>query len=124
MSNNNCPRCGVEVEPNESLCEDGPHYAKAICPDCGRFLYFIGKPENKTQLEKRPNGCPTPAKLDIDYCQLCLRHKEKIGKGYLETHHIDGNPANNDRLNHFIVCIGCHKLIHWMRTYIKNHMED
>jgi len=50
--------------------------------------------------------------------------KEQRKEGHLETHHIDNDPANNDRLNLLVVCIACHKLIHWARTYIRNHMTD
>jgi len=120
---NFCPRCNIEVVPKEILYESGPHYAKAVCPECDCYLYMIAKPKNKEKLEKRPNGCPSPDKLEIDFCQVCLRHKEKLGKGYLETHHIDDDPTNNDRLNLQVVCIACHKWIHWTRTYLKNHME-
>lgn len=121
---NYCNRCGKEVEPVVIPYESGPHYAKGVCPDCESFLYIIPKPKNEEKLAKRPNGCPTPDALEIYRCQVCLRHKDDLGRGHLETHHIDDDPTNNDRLNWLVVCVACHKLIHWTRTYMKNHMES
>ena len=120
---NFCKNCWKEVEAVETLCITGPHYAQARCPECDTFLYFVAKPKNEEKLAKRPNGCPSPEALEIDYCQICLRHRSKIGRGHLSTHHVDDDPTNNDRLNLQVVCIACHKWIHWSRTYLKNHME-
>lgn len=119
-----CPRCENFDLPDVVKADKGPHEKKVVCNKCGCTFGFLAKEKNEKKLDHRPNGCPTPEMLGIDYCQICLRHKSKIGKGHLDTHHIDGNPANNDRLNYLVVCVACHRLIHWTRTYIKNHMEE
>jgi hypothetical protein len=118
-----CPRCNTFDLPDLADAPP-PHDKKVICHQCGYCFGFIAKPKNKEKLDHRPNGCPTPDDLKINHCQICLRHRGQIGKGHLETHHIDNDPANNDRLNLLVVCIACHKLIHWARTYIRNHMTD
>ncbi len=119
-----CNRCDATFEePLTELLTQGPHYAKARCPFCKYTFGFLPKPENKEQLEKRPEK-HTPEELDIKYCQLCLRHEEKLGKGWLCVHHMDDDPANNDRLNLMVVCIACHKLIAWLRTYTNDHFKE
>lgn len=118
---NYCVTCDADVEPTISLVEHkADHYAEARCPNCNKWLYWVGKPDNQKKLEHRPNGCPTPKDLSIDYCQICLNEKAKVHNQFLETHHIDNNPANNDRLNLLVVCRACHRLIHWTRTYLND----
>lgn len=115
-----CPRCNKIVQVEETLCEDGPHFSQLRCPECKHFFGFRAKPKNDDKLEHRPNGCPSPKDLNIDYCQICLNEKDYVHKQYLETHHIDNNPSNNDRLNLLVVCRACHRLIHWTRTYLND----
>lgn len=63
-----------------------------------------------------------PLDLWIDICQMCLLAYDHLGYSeVLETHHIDDNPQNNDRLNLFVACTSCHKLIHHQRTYRYTH---
>ena len=112
-----CPKCNKIVQVEETLCEEGPHFSQIRCPDCNYFFGFRAKPKNDDKLEHRPNGAPTPKDLAIDYCELCLREKNETHRHILETHHKDGNPSNNDRLNLEVLCLRCHKLVHWVRTY-------
>ena len=119
-----CKHCGKYVVVDLEILSSGPHYAKVVCSECGGYMgRFQPKPKNEAKLLKRPNGCPTPEQLEINYCQICLRNKEQLGKGWLCTHHIDDDPTNNDRINHLVVCIACHKLIEWTRTYFYRHFN-
>jgi hypothetical protein len=113
-----CPKCEELVEVKEILCEDGPHFSQLRCSKCNYFFGFRAKPKNDDKLEKRPNGCPTPKKLGVNYCQICLRPIEDTHRQYLETHHIDDEPKNNELPNLLVVCLACHKLINWTRTYL------
>lgn len=113
-----CPRCKKYAQVDIKLLKTGPHHAEILCSQCGRNLGYVPKPKNKDKLEKRPNGCPTPKKLGINYCQICLRPIEDTHRQYLETHHIDDEPKNNELPNLLVVCLACHKLINWTRTYL------
>ena len=115
-----CQFCKALVQVTVVLCDVGPHFAKAVCPECQRTLGFIPKPKNQDRLDKRPNGCPTPEQLGISRCQVCLKDKDRTHRQYLSTHHIDDDPTNNDRLNLLVVCYACHRLIHWLRTYFND----
>ena len=120
---NRCYRCSaIFEEPKIQMCSRGPHHATVRCPACDYFLGFMPKPENKEKLEKRPEKC-TPEEMGIDWCQICLRKEDELGKGWLCVHHIDDDPTNNERLNKMVVCIACHKLISWTRTYMKDHFN-
>jgi thymidylate synthase ThyX len=46
-------------------------------------------------------------KKDIDYCELCKTHDEK-----LEIHHIDKNRKNNNIDNLIKLCFDCHTMVH------------
>jgi hypothetical protein len=120
-----CRHCRNDIVPNiEILPETSIHYGKYTCPVCDSWIGFKAKPENEKKLEKRPNGTPTPEALGIEYCQICLRPRERLGsRETLDTHHIDDDPANLERLNFLIVCSACHKLIAWTRTYFNEHLQ-
>lgn len=125
MTTVRCRSCHKDVEPLVTLLpETSIHYAEVRCSICHSWLGFKAKPKNEEKLEKRPNGAPTPEDLRIDYCQICLRPREWLGvRETLETHHIDDDPQNNDRLNHLIVCTACHKWIAWVRLYFNDHLK-
>jgi len=96
------------------------HGHRYVCNDCG-YTCWGGKLKNKVAIEKRP-PCPSPLDLNIQYCQMCLLEIENLGYSEaLDTHHIDDNPQNNERLNLQVVCTSCHKLIHHQRTYRYSH---
>ncbi len=44
-------------------------------------------------------------------CQKCNKHLGNCGRRQ-PTHHIDGNPLNNDLKNLVLLCESCHKIIH------------
>lgn len=113
-----CDKCGSPniIEDNFSPI----HGFWYICEDC-HYRCWGGRLKNKEKNEKRP-PCPTPRDLWIDKCQMCLLPYDSLGYSeVLETHHIDDNPQNNERLNLLVVCTSCHKLIHHQRTYRCNH---
>jgi DNA-directed RNA polymerase subunit RPC12/RpoP len=119
-----CNRCNKDIEPDYKERPDTPHAGELRCPDCGFFLGWKAKPENEKKLSKRPNGAPTPADLNIDFCQLCLRQREWLGTNEtLETHHINDDPTNHERLNLLVACTACHKLIAWLRLYTNTHLQ-
>jgi len=119
-----CRYCSVDVEPNFRERPDTPHYGEYLCPHCGRSLGWKAKPKNEKKIASRPSGMPSPSDLGIDYCQICLRLKPWLGLNEtLETHHINDDPTNNDRLNLLVVCTACHKLIAWLRLYTNTHLQ-
>ncbi len=119
-----CRFCNAEIEPVFNPRPDTPHAGELRCPECDRFLGWKPKEKNEKKLEKRP-ACPTPADLEIDWCQVCLRKRDQLGiNETLETHHIDDDPTNNDRLNFLVVCTMCHKWIAWVRLYVNSHLQS
>jgi hypothetical protein len=115
-----CKHCGKYVTVDIEILTSGPHYAKIVCSECGGYMGYQPKPKNEAKLLKRPNGCPTPTDLGIDYCQMCLRTRDKVKRKYLCVHHQDDDPTNNNRTNLQVVCVACHKLIAWVRAYSDN----
>jgi uncharacterized CHY-type Zn-finger protein len=119
-----CKNCEHEITPDIEPRESGPHEAALRCPLCGWFLGWKAKEKNQPKLDKRPNNCPTPTDLEIDYCQICLRPRTWLGQHEtLETHHIDDDPAHNERSNYLVVCTACHKLVAWTRLYVNTHLR-
>lgn len=123
-----CPRCGAFALPDQ-LDAKPPHYKKLVCPDCGHTFGFLSKPENEKKLEHRPNGQPSSDELmdmkNIDYCEICLRRKGQLGKrGFFEVHHISKDPSDNQIGNLLLTCKACHQLIHYMQTYMNDHLRE
>ncbi len=113
-----CDKCGSENITDESFNEIHGHWY--VCRDCD-YKCWGGRVKNIEKNEKRPK-CPTPIDLGIDWCQVCLLKRESLGYAEtLETHHIDDDPANNERLNFLVVCTSCHSLINHERTYRYQH---
>jgi hypothetical protein len=113
-----CDKCKSTKIKEENFSEiHGYWYG---CLNCG-YHCWGGRLKNKIKNEKRP-PCPAPRDLGIDACQMCLLAYDHLGYSeVLETHHIDDNPQNNDRLNLFVACTSCHKLIHHQRNYRYTH---
>lgn len=117
-----CGRCQKEVTAPVQILSSGVHYGQIVCPQCGKHLGFVKKPEN---IEKRAKNKHTAESLKITFCQLCLRPLKRLGtRGVLEVHHVieikDG--GIDTRENIWVVCTSCHKLIHHQRTYLNNHL--
>ena len=123
-----CPRCGAFALPDIQDAKP-PHYKKLVCPDCGHPYGFLSKPENEKKLEHRPNGQPSATELmevkGIDFCEICLRRKDQLGKrGFFEVHHISKDPSNNNIGNLLLTCKACHSFIHHLQTYLNDHMKE
>jgi hypothetical protein len=123
-----CPRCGAFAMPNEEKAKP-PHHIKLTCPDCGHPFGFKAKPENEKRLNHRPNGQPSATELmelkGIDFCEVCLRRKNQLGKrGFFEVHHISKDPSNNIIGNLLLTCKACHQFIHYLQTYMNDHLKE
>lgn len=115
-----CKYCG-EVETWIRPRPETPHNAELVCKECNRFIKWIPKPKNEKAREKRP-PYPKPSDIAIGYCQICLLPKENLlTNETLETHHINGNPADRSPGNFLVVCTSCHGLINHQRTYRMRH---
>lgn len=122
-----CPRCENFVLPNVEDAKP-PHHKKLTCPDCGYPFGFLAKEKNEKKLDHRPNGQPTASQLmeskGIDFCEICLRRKDQLGKrGFFEVHHISKDPSNNTTGNLLLACKACHQFIHYLQTYMNDHMK-
>jgi len=107
-----CP-CDNVIEVNAPP----PHWKKLECAGCGKFHGFSKKPGSMKRRTK------TSLRLAyVDYCQLCLRPRDMlaaIGReltGHHVIEHRDG--GSDEQSNIWTLCVGCHQLVHWMRTYV------
>lgn len=119
-----CPTCEKEVEPEVYPSSEGPHYAKATCPECRRFLQWLPKPKNDG---KRPKNRYTAEDLEIFNCEICGRTTATIGQyESLEVHHKfpieEGGKDETDNI--LVVCTACHRICHWLRTYLNRHLNN
>jgi 5-methylcytosine-specific restriction endonuclease McrA len=120
-----CNRCQCEVD---ALVEEQPetsiHYAKAICTKCGRFIDWLKKPEHDG---KRTSSKFTSESLRILCCELCGRGHAKLGKrSTLDIHHkipIEEG-GKDERDNILVLCTACHRMAHFLRTYLHRHLDD
>ena len=121
-----CRICQKDVEViTEILPPTGIHYAKATCPNCGRFIDWLKKPDNEDKRTKTSKY--TLEDFNIDYCEWCGRKKEELGlREVFHLHHKkwleDG--GKDERENIMIVCTACHALALWIRTYLHRHLDD
>ena len=119
----NCPKCLHSVVPIVSVLEKGVHYAEKRCPICNAHLGYLPKPKN---LNKRPKNKYTAASLEIEACQLCLRHRDMLGRrGVLEIHHVNEIQVGGEDTveNIWVLCTSCHSLVHHQRTYLFDHFK-
>lgn len=119
-----CKSCARDVLANIEVLPSGMHYSKYTCSECGRFICFGKKPENAN---KRGPNKHLPDDLGIHYCQMCMRHRDRLGtRGVLESHHIVEiqNGGEDTPQNIWVVCTSCHKLIHHQRTYLNDHLSN
>ena len=124
-----CPHCeqNVKVEIWEGGAEGTPHFAKAVCPKCRAFMpdLWIKKPEND---EKRGKSSRyTPTRLNLSSCEICGRERSFLGKyETLDIHH--KTPVSKGGLdepsNLLVLCTACHRMAHWLRTYLNDHHID
>lgn len=124
MSERTCKQCGCVGHFHETVLTTGPHYGKVVCKECGKFYGWLPKPHNETRRRRNRHTAET---LGITSCQMCQRTKSRLGlRGVLEPHHVVeiqyGGEDKPDNI--WIVCTACHKLIHYQRTYINEHLKS
>lgn len=118
-----CKRCGCIGHFQGVLLEDGPHHGKYVCKECGTFAGWMPKPTNETKRKKNKYSADD---LGINYCQMCLRPKSRLGsRETLEPHHIKEIQHGGDDIpeNIWVVCSYCHKVIHQRRIYLNDHYK-
>ena len=121
-----CIRCNVTGEPR---VEKTALHHKAYCQNCGRFIKHIPKSildgPKKANGKRRKNQW-TPSNIGKDYCEVCGRPSAQLGdKERLEAHHKvpieDGGDDSRDNI--LIACTPCHKMAHFLRTYLNKHLS-
>jgi hypothetical protein len=101
----------------------GAHWKGRTCLKCHTFAW-ISKPE-EISYKRLKSHTDLVDKYSQGYCEICLITSDKLPRyESLEAQHIveyqDG--GGSDRKNIMICCTRCHKLIHWLRTYISEHL--
>ena len=123
-----CKHCGYQGKPERNGATNEVHGYALKCPSCKKFWGWGGRSKAlKDEAGVRQLSSNWTAKrLGVDKCQCCLRDKDHLGETEcLEVHHVipvqlGGEDAPR---NLWVVCTPCHKQIHWLRTYIHNHMK-
>ena len=106
-----CPECG-----GRSLTRDETR-GEVTCDDCGLFVKWEGKPKEK---KSRKGQADLRNRFCKDYCELCLSMKEDLVlPDTLEIHHVleVQHGGTDDPENLQTLCTGCHRMVHWRRTY-------
>jgi len=128
-----CHRCGKEVEVEIEKMDKGPHYAKIMCSECGNFIKWLPKPENKRikrHYSKSKNiirriceekGYKEP------FCFFCGRKEKELPPGdFLTIDHIlplkDGGKDSIENMQ--ILCSMCHSLKNLLSVYVKEHYKN
>jgi len=121
LETDHCHKCGS----NDFTYRPGTaqHYKGRICNKCHTFSW-ISKPEEIAY--KRPkNQTELVQKYSRGYCEICLIPEDRLPRWEsLEAQHIIEYQAggSSERENIIIVCTRCHRLIHWLRTYVGEHI--
>lgn len=125
-----CRKCNKEVEPKIIQRPETIHSGgEQKCPICN---FHLGWKKKEKNTEKRNISIYSVSYFGIDYCQLCLRTKDKLGLNEtLIRHHIieinpeyEGEPKGEDKPNNiWIVCTHCHQSIHHIRRYLNYHQK-
>lgn len=116
-----CRHCGYEGIQTVTITETGVHYANVRCAKCARQLRWLPKPDSDPTKYRRPTQHrDLVTAYSSGFCEMCLRSQAELPKGQtLEAQHVrefkDG--GSNKRENIWIICTGCHRLVHWVRTY-------
>lgn len=117
-----CKRCQCETEQIVTVRTSGVHHADCHCSVCRSHCGFLSKPDSDPTKYKRPQQHRNlVAKFSSGFCELCLCKESDLPKGQtLEAQHVveyqDGGEPRRENI--WIVCTGCHRLIHWRRTYL------
>lgn len=116
-----CRHCKDAGPHKIELMQNSIHHAKLSCGSCGRMLRWLPKPDSDPTKYKRPTAHrDLVADYSRGFCEMCLVPKAQLPKGQtLEAQHViefqDG--GSNERENIWILCTGCHRFVHWVRTY-------
>lgn len=108
------------------LTPETQNWGKYVCPECGRWLKWVAKPENEKRNRRNSKKLAKPfANAGICYCQMCLRHREELPPNVtFVAHHVievrDGGPDDPTNLWH--LCTICHEFIHLLRR--NRHDKD
>jgi len=119
-----CKHCNNTKDFYEKPRPDTPHDAEIRCSVCNKFIMWKPKDRNK---DKRPPNKILPVDLGIDYCEICLRVKARLGRNEtLTSHHkIEIAMGGLDvKENILILCTHCHNLVHHVRLYMNDHFGD
>ena len=116
----NCKICGTKLI--ETLTNNSIHHARLDCPKCKLWRRWIKKPTTKEKKRKQT----TKHNITYDFCRMCGRTKEKLGdKEVLILHHMQPleEGGKDIKENIIILCTACHRLHHWARLHMNNHLK-
>ena len=114
-----CEKCGKHSQGTFIPTPDLIHEGKIVCDHCGAWRTWVKKTENENKRGKASKYKPW-----LDYCQICLREKSRLGLNEtLHIHHLMpvSRGGNDDKENILIVCTYCHQEIHSRQTYLNDH---
>ena len=70
-----CPKCD-SVHVKTHLMTEGPHYAKQVCGDCGKFLKWEKNPNRESVLHKFFKPVGESGGHEYDYiCEFGKKHR-------------------------------------------------
>lgn len=120
-----CKQCNADVPYYVKARPDTPHAGGAMhCAVCDRFLGWKKKEDNS---QRRPKNRYLPEDLNIDFCQLCRRPKDRLGTNEtLTSHHVIEIQEHGPDVpeNIWVLCTSCHTLVHHQRTYLRDHTRE
>lgn len=126
-----CIRCQEHPQAGRrfEVAEQGVHYGKIVCKECGRFLRWVPKPDSSTRRRvKQEAGHWYFEQRGIDFCEACLRPRAALPKGItLTVHHIvevAGGDGPDQQDNWLLLCSTCHQVIHALREGRQIHWAD
>ena len=116
-----CRHCGSQ-DYELVIVDEGVHYGKYICVECGEFIQWAPKPgEHKRKVKRlRP---------EITYCESCLKEQTDLPQNCtLEEHHVlpfKTNPELDETpSNRWVLCTDCHDFIDLIRRIAKRRETD
>lgn len=114
-----CPKCGGQT--TGELTPNSVHYGRVSCVNCG-FIKFIPKPENQN-IRRTTTKCS----INLLECNICGRFLTELGvREVIEPHHLKplSEGGADEEVNLIAACSACHKLIHWLRLYLGEHLRQ
>lgn len=109
------------------------HYARLDCANCNSFIGWLRSPDkikgyNRINKHSVKEVCEFHG-YDDEFCFICLRKKEELGKREtLTVDHIkelkNEGEGGDVIQNKQVLCSACHKLKNWARLYMNWHFKD